>query len=306
MFFFSHDLLRASSHWTGINWSVALMICGMLAASRGKPVGSGILLALGVCTGVYIAPGAFIIIAILTLIHPKDGIKCAGAAMAAWLVINGVFLLAGGQNYIDGVYRYHLLKPPIKGSGLLDQIDNLLFHNFFLLVSPIYFIPVLAGWIHESIRHKKGPWQTLFDAKINPGIAIGLWCVSIWGGYVFFLGGLSRVFHYYFLLLFPAGAVCGGLYISRLITHFRRAGQNRASAATAIAMLIAVGVGIVIYPSFEHKLPYFKRSRGKTKQYDFPQSPLPPILQTPVKQLLWQSDRTIGKRYSGIQYYLWH
>jgi hypothetical protein len=298
LFFFSHDLLRASSHWTGINWSVALMTGGLLAALRGKQTLSGILLALGICTGVYVAPGALIIILMLLLTKTKTGIRCAIAALITWLIVNGIFFLVGGQNYIDGVYRYHLLKPPARGSSLFDQTDIMLFHNFFLLASPIYFLPVLVGWICESIRCK--------TEQKNRYPCAGLWCVSIWLGYIVFLGRLSRVFHFYFLLLFPMAAVCGGLYISRLITHLRRAIQNRVSAIAAAVMLMAIGVGILIYPSFEHRLTYFERNRGKTKQYDFPRSPLPMIIQMPLKKLLWQPHRTIGKRYTGIQYYLWH
>jgi hypothetical protein len=282
------------------------MTCGLLAALKGKPRLSGILLALGVCTGVYVAPGALTIIAMLTLMRTKDGMRCAIAAFVTWLIVNGLFFLVGGQNYIDGVYRYHLLKPPMKGSSLFDQIDKLLFHNFFLLISPVYFAPVLVGWIYKSHHSKKGHWRTLFDIKINFGIATGLWCVFIWLGYVFFLASLSRVFHFYFLLQFPVAAVCGGLYVSRLLTYLRQTTQNRTSAITAAVMLMAIGLGIYIYPSFEHKLKYFERNLGKNYQYDFPHSPLPAIMQMPVKQLLWQPDRTIGKRYTGIQYYLWH
>ena len=305
MFFFSHDLLRASSHWTGINWSVAWMSCGLLAALNGRPVLSGIMLALGTCTGVYVAPGAVIIIAMLTLWRSRDGIRCIVATMVPWLIINGVFFLIGGQGYIDGVYRYHLLKPPGVGSSLFQTFDIMLFHNFFLLTAPIYLAPVLVVWSWKSISGKGAGtgWRALFDARTNPGIATGVWSTAIYLGYIVFLANLTRVFHFYFLLMFPAAAVCGGLYIAKLYSNLCRRTRHWPAA---VAMLFALGVGVVIYPSFEHKLGYFKRNVGETRHYKFPPSPLPMIMQKPIKYLLWQPSRTIGKRYTGIQFYLWH
>lgn len=107
MFFLSHEPLRASNHWTGVNWSVAWMSAGLLMALQGRAVVSGILLALGMCTGVYVAPGAFLIVVLITCVNRKNGMRCARSALISWLMINGAFFLIGGQGYIDGVYRYH-------------------------------------------------------------------------------------------------------------------------------------------------------------------------------------------------------
>lgn len=307
LFAFSYDLLRASSHWTGINGAVLWMTIGLLCALRQKAVLCGIALGFGVSTGVYVVPGALVVTAIVCAQGTRTAARCLAAAVLTCLVIHIPFWVAGGREYLDGVFRYHFLKPPRAGLGFADPLGNLLFHNFFLLAAPLYLLPVLAVKIAKAVRTGKdeSPGRTLLDVRQNPFIATGLWCLLACLGYVLFLSMLSRVYHYYFLLLFPFSAVCAGLFTSCLMAHIRSCGRSKYSAGAAVALSCAVLGGFLIYPRFEHTLRYYPSEKGKVILYPAPLSRMPDVLQRPVR-LVWPAERTIGRRYSGIQYYLWH
>jgi len=308
MLLLSHDLLRASTHWTGINWAVAWLSGGLLAALCGRGVLAGVLLGLGTTTGVYVGPGAIIITVMLFLARPKLGLRCGIAAFGTWAAVSGCFWSVGGSDYIDQVYRYHFLKPAVQGKGFFEVLPRLLFHNFFVLIAPLLFLPVLVARTLGVLQkaNYRVRWRTLCDPALHPALATGIWCVVLAVGYLSFLGRLSRVFDYYFLLLFPAGAVCGGLYVSQLVSTVVHARRSKPAAVGAALMTVPLIVGFVAYPRFEHELSYFAKNQGKSKTYSSPRSVLPEALEAPVKRLLWNETRVIGNRYSAIQFYLWH
>ena len=68
-------------------------------------------------------------------------------------------------------------------------------------------------------------------------------------------------------------------------------------------MLAGLVAGFLLYPAFEHALPYFEKHRDRARRYRPPPSPLPEALQWRPG---WRAERVVGQRYSGIQYYLWH
>lgn len=272
LFLLSHDVLRASSHWTGINLSIAWLTWGLAAALAGRLRTAGVLFALGATTGFYVFPAALGVGVLLALKKARDSMRFGLAFLVPFLLINGFFWWLGGDGYLDGVYRYHALKPGLEGQTLFDRLPSILFHDFFLVAGPLYLLPLLR------------------DAEQKTG----RWCALLAAGYLVFLGLLGQVFHFYFLLLFPACAVCGGLFV----------GWATGSRRNALIAGAAVLVGFLVVPSFEYQLGYFARQRGKTKTYELPPSPLPGS--GLVEALLWKPDRTIGRRHTGIQYYLWH
>jgi len=305
LFLFSHDVLRASSHWTGINWAVMFMTGGLLLAWRGRMIAGGILLGLGVCTGFYIAPAALAILMLLLLKNRRDGLRFLLAVSSTWLIVNGACFAMAGMDYIDAVYLYHLRKPPLPGSGLSDNLSPIVFHNFFLMSAPLFFCPLLLLKIwHSRIKTGRIALNELLDPQRHPAISLGIWCITIWMSGAVFLGLLSRVFHFYFLILFPVAAVCAGLGIDGVIRLIRRRKPGPAFAALLAISGIAAGIGF--YPRLEHGMDYFVANRGKTITYPKPRLPITFPGGSALTDLLWQSERVIGGRYSGIRYYLWH
>jgi hypothetical protein len=224
------------------------------------------------------------------------------------VLVNGFFWATCGSGYIDGAYRYHFLKPVQAGAGLADEIGQVLFHNFFLVAAPVYLAPAAAFLIFRSLLDdaSRGDWRRYFDPSREPVLAAAIWTTALWAGNLLFLSRLGQVFDYYFLLLFPPAAVAGGLLAATLWTAVRAAPRSRAALAGGVFLITLVCVGLLIYPRFERGLGYYAANAGKTKTYSFPHSPLPEALQWPVRAPFWSPDRTVGRRYTGILFYLWH
>jgi hypothetical protein len=307
LFLLSYDLLRASSHWTGVNWATAWATAGMLAAWRGRGALAGVLLACGVCTGVYVLPIGVVVTAFLFVGNPRAGLRAAIAATATWAAVNGTFWALGGDAYIEQVYGYHLAKPGAEESGFLDLLPRLLFHNFFLLAAPLYALPVLlvAAFRALDASHFRLSWRSLCDFRAHPFVATGAGTLAVWLAYLVFLTRLSRFFDYYIVPVLPAAAVSGGIFASAFFTALARVLRRRSETSpppvapavvSAALMAFLVLLGFITYPRFY---------RLEGNSFDFPVSPLPDWLQAPLRAL-WTGERKAGERYSGIRFYLWH
>jgi len=302
LFLFSYDLLRASSHWTGVNCALAWLGLGTLFALRGRALAAGGLLALGSCTAVYVTPVALVCVVCLAVARPRAGLRCGAALLGTWLAVNLLFLGLGGQGYLDGVYRYHFLKSAAGESGLGNAMGELLFHNFFVLAAPLFHLPFLIAGLRRRQRDRVS-LRAAFDPAGHPLLATGLWCTAIWLVGILFITSLGRVFHYYFLIVFPAATVCGGLFVFHLIEALRAARREPRARVVAATACLALFAGWWGYPRFEHALPYFAKNEGRARQYARPVSPLPGSLQWLFG---WEAERVVGRRYGAIQYYLWH
>lgn len=287
-FLLCYDVLRASSHWTGINLSVAWMCAGLLAAWCRRPVAGGALFALGAATGFYVFPGALLTGVLLGVRERRAALRFAIGFVLPFAAVSLLFWAAGGQGYLDGVYRYHLLKPEREGAGLLDQLPAMLFHDFLPLAAPLYLLPGLWG---SAVRR----------GERGLHVQLGVAAVLFAAGYLFFLALQARVFAFYFLLLLPACALCAGLFADQLWRA--AAARDWGWLGTGVAALLA---GLLVQQDFERQLGYWERWRGTTRSYAFPTSPLPAFANDAVRRLLWQPERTIGDRYTSVQYYLWH
>lgn len=303
LFLFSHDLLRASSHWTAISWAIMWMSAGFYLALEKKPFASGIMLGLGVSTGIYIVPGALLIAGMTALNGRKDFLRYLAAFVLTLLLANGYFLVMAGEAFLRDVLFFHLMKKPMHGNGFISASVPLLFHNFFLLSAPLYLLPLLLRRIRDT-GHPARHLPTLSDT--GAFLPAAAWSMLLFAGYVLFLMMLSRIFHYYYLLLFPFAAVCAGLFIGELFGMAKTASKDPAAGAWLASTAAALLLGAYIYPKFETMLPYYKTKAGQTVRYNLPRSPLPEALQKPVTALFSNKERRVGDRYMGITYYLWH
>lgn len=295
LFLFSHDLLRASSHWTAINWAVMWMSAGFFFALEKKPFISGLMLGLGVSTGIYIVPGAIMIAGMFDLRNPKELLRYLGAFLLSLLLINGYFLIIAADEYFRDIISFHLMKKSVHGSSFLSSLWNLLFHNFFLLSAPLYLLPLLIFQIKKGIIDST---STIYSTTV--------WSIIIFTGYTVFLIMLSRVFHYYYLLLFPFAAISAGLFIGAVVTVAKMAYRDLHARTLLLFTILTLMIGTYIYPKFETMLPYYQTKAGQTFQYASPVSKLPVFLQKLITGIFWNKERHIGDRYTGIQYYLWH
>jgi hypothetical protein len=310
LFLFSYDVLRSSSHWTGANQAVFWVVLAMQSVLRGRDRLAGVLSGIGVCTAIYTLPSAAVLGLLLIAAGGRRAVSYFAAFGLVLILVNGVFYLVGGDGFLDGVYRYHLLKSGTEGSGLAGQLNVLLFHNFFILVAPLLMLPILVLAIRPAGQDEEEPLPRFrfLHPEEDSVMAIGIWCLLIWAVNLVFLAGLAKVYHYYIMILMPFAAVCGGIFADRAVKAWRdffREKSKRGGWSILLA-IVMVAIGIFVYPQFEKKLSYFDKDKGMTVSYEYPDSPLPDWIEWPVRRFVWADQRVIGARYSGLRYYLWH
>ena len=92
------SLIRASTHWTGINLSVMWVVIGLWAWQREKPATAGVMMALGVCTGSYVLPAAIMTGMLAILRSKRDGLRYLVGFTVSWAAVQLICLIIGGQS----------------------------------------------------------------------------------------------------------------------------------------------------------------------------------------------------------------
>lgn len=328
------SLLRASTHWTGINLSVMSVIIGLWAFYKERPLSSGVFMALGVCTGAYVLPGAMMAGLLALLRSRKDGLRYLAGFASVWGLINLVCLIIGGGQFIDGVYRYHVAKPDAPGAAWKMSVR--VFTDNFALFLGVLFGPLLA-WLDKFLRREEQPAEKPEEKKKKKKgeeppsgfLALWLWLRRIllqdgdkslarvgglWAlGYVIFIAMLARVFPFYFLLLFPAMALAGGYAVARVIRgviDLARSWKNRTrpwyrGAAIVGALLAALGVAYLVrVPVQRGLLPKYVRMADKPMQWS--DASLPGFINGFLRWCCWDDVAEAYRDYSTTQEVLYH
>lgn len=314
-FLIAYDVLRASSHFTGVDESVCWMAAGMLCALGGRFLLSGVFYALGAATGFYVFPGALMALTMSFFTSRKGGLRFTAGFAVPIILVNAAFWAVGGSGFIDGVYRYHFLKPEM-GEAEASMWWQVIFHNFWLFAGSAMAIVAVLPETAGVLRGARGifGWPS---ALLRSGRAGAVWWLAAYtAGYLVFLAMLSRIYHFYFLLAFPSMALLAGYAVwetakgaTALAVGFftSKAGSPAAANPFVTAILVlSVLIGLLARPSLEEKLSYFAGSKGTTSHYRWNPSLLPGPVDAAVKAVFWKDARTIGKSYSGVRYYLWH
>jgi hypothetical protein len=272
------DLLRASSHWTGINLSTMWMVIGLWALLGQRHRLAGVALALGVCTGTYVLPAAMMAAAIAALTARRAALRYLAAFLVPWAAVQLGCLVIGGKAYLASVYLYHVEKPDAPGAAANMMIrvfgDNFALFWAAVLAAALALIhlrrapapqpaPPERGRPERKKGKKRRPErQQRLGARASDGAApastIGRLVagarrvvleadahavarlMALWAlGYVVFIAMLPRVFPFYFLLLFPALALLAG-YLAAQIVELARRVRDTARRTRAIAALAAM------------------------------------------------------------------
>ena len=329
------SLLRASTHWTGINLSVMWVIIGLWAFYKNRPLSSGVFMALGVCTGAYVLPGAMMAGLLALLRSRNDGLRYLVGFASVWGFINLVCLIIGGSQFIDGVYRYHVAKPSAPGAAWKMSVR--VFTDNFALFLGVLFGPLVA-WLDKLLEKEEKPEEEPKKKKKKKKrkgeeppagfLALWLWLRRIllqeggkslarvgalWTlGYVIFIAMLARVFPFYFLLLFPAMALAGGYAVTwmiRRVTDLAKTWKNRGKpwyrglAVVGALLLVVMVAYLVRLPAQRSLLPKYVRKIDKPMQWS--DSPLPGVNGF-LKWCCWDDVAEAYQDYSTTQEILYH
>ncbi len=305
LFLFSHDLLRASSHWTGANLATLGLCAGWLASERGRDRLAGVLYALAAASAMYAGPLAVGFTVGRWLQSRSAGVRTVLAGLATFGLAHVLGLFVGGDRYLDQVFRYHMEKPPTEDAWT-RSITSIALRNPWLLWGALSGIGwLLWPWRPRDARRREPDTRrwTLLRA------ALGLLAAAV------MLRSLGRLYHFYFLVAFPPAAMLGGSVLGALFREAARwiprrdaslPSPRRLLPLLGALLLLAGGAEATRRWGLSHK-GWYRREVGKVRTYPWRPSPLlPRAADEAIRLLFWKEQRRIGTHHLGITQYLWH
>jgi hypothetical protein len=324
LFLLAYEPLRASSHATGVNMTLALLLGAFLAFRKGRvPLAAGLCVA-AVFTRLYAAPGVMALTLFALVADRRSGLKLIawGAGFGAAVVLASG-LWTGFGDMINDMLRYHAQKTPMKPDELAGMRDAVLFHNattFFAFVAG--GLALLAAIVRAERRAAgKTTWARLRASVTGARLGLPLLCALTAVAFLAILLNMDRVWMYYFVPPFPFAAVLGGWLIARWVAAAVRLVRARLRTATVAvdrpallglgALLAAFALALALSPGLEARLGYFQRAldqdpKQRTSSYTWRPGLLPDALNDLVRTTIWRDERTIGEPYCSFTYLLWH
>jgi hypothetical protein len=321
----AYEPLRASSHYTGVETAVTLLVFAWLAARENRMVVCAALCAAAVAARLYAIPGVAALVIVELLRDPRRGARLAllGAAFgsAAFVALG---LWTGFGDLVHNVFAYQLEKTAMPEAELANMRASVLFHNavpagLFALSLPAMFGAIAVAWhAHGGERSVR---RRLHDSTSAAGVGLPLAGAFAAILMLALLLNMDRVWMYYFVPSFPFAALGGGWLVASWIRGFARlarsrgriraAGISRAAAAGGTVALAAFAVYFSLCHRLERNLDYYdkeisKSGGGQDHAYTWRDGALPGFASRAVRALLWSDERVIGERASSFTYYLWH
>lgn len=280
LYLLAYEPLRASTHFTGVNMTVALLVMGFYAYRRGSIRTAAMLCAAAVFTRLYAAPGVLVLVLWAMAENRRNGLRLiAWGAGAGLLGAIGVGLWAGFSDTAHNLFLYHVQKTAMDEGSLETMRNNVLFHNFPLVALFVLAQPVLLAVqarAYNRASTKRGITARFFDSVVRSDGA--LVALSTWVAVLFLvvLLSLDRVWMYYFVPSFPFAAVAGGWLISKWAVaawalvrargNLGEAGMSRATVAGGGILGALFVLCLVFGPRLERNLDYFAREMEKAPE----------------------------------------
>src|SRR6185295_16403341 len=110
-FLLADQVLRASSHFTGMAEAALFTAIGIVGVLDGHDRRAGLAFATAALVAMYAAPCAAAVWLVLLAGAPRRAWTVAVWTALPLLIVHACFLLVAGQRYWEGVFLYHLRKP---------------------------------------------------------------------------------------------------------------------------------------------------------------------------------------------------
>ncbi len=346
LFWFATEVLRSSTTFTGVELTTLFLTVGLVAALERRSWAAGIWFGMAACSGIYGVAG-FLTFGVLSIAAPRrtdrsrptlwrfDALRMAAGFFIVFVTVNLLFLAVGGSHYIDGVYRYHLLKPAKQAEQHALSEDPLaLLYNVVILFRGKEFLSQLY---YHSIQYCLAALAVAFaalrprekdDATVTwsprswwPAIgdrfadgAVLILALSLLGTLAE-LGSLQERYDFYFMLTFPALALMGGFATSALIRQLDRtttgSASPRAAWAWAAAAIACAAVPVpVALSAMNAAFPEEIEAKGSSKgagellRFEWTTAPVLPALGEVSRALFWSDTRVRGEIQSGVSNFL--
>ncbi|MCU0662795.1 MAG: glycosyltransferase family 39 protein [Myxococcota bacterium] len=323
LFLLSYEVLRSSTHATGVNATMTFILAALLSHRRGWVVATAALCTAAVLTRFYAAPAILAFVAHGLVRDPPKGGRLVGYGAAFGAAsFTALGLWTGFGAMWSNLFLYHANKTAMGEDTLANMRDTVLFHNATLaaafgvgaivaLVSFLLAVSLDKGALLPRLRRAAGTSRTGLPLLSTFVVAI----------YVVLLSRMDRVWMYYFVPAFPFAAIVAGAWVSRCcLSAFRlfserfsleKAGLSRAALFGLAASFIVFALLVFVSPRLEQRLDYWQGEMGRpeaerVKTYAWRDGVLPRRLNDFVREWLWQDQRVVGDRYFSWNYLLWH
>ncbi len=333
LFLTAHEPLRASSHFTGVNMTVAILIAAVAAYRAGALRGAAFLAVCAVFTRLYAIPGILVLTLFALASDWRKGVRLvlwgAGIGLAAALAMG---LFCGFEAAYHNLVEYHAHKTPMSAGELQGIKDKVLFHNATIAILFSAALLFLLGTL--VVVFDKGRAKRRGRRKDRIGLIAGLrraveesrtglviLSAGIAAAFLVLLGSMDRIWMYYFIPIFPFAGVCAGWMVSRLVRgavalvrfrgRLRESGVSRGQLAGSALLVGLMVLGFAFSPYLEIPLKYYQDYMKldpdkRVHTYSFPPSPLPDWVTGLIRATLWRDDRVIGEVYHTFNFLLWH
>ena len=222
-FLFAMELLQASTNLNGVNLAAFWLIAGTALFLRRKPLRAGIALGLAVSTGIYALAGSLALLAMAPFSTRNRALRLISGFVGTLVLINGGFWYLGGDQFIEGVYGFHLLKAkkPLVGVFL-----RTLYHH-----TPLYLgmllAPVVGAWLRfrnipmlfEPLEPEvPGSFFSPMKLFSEPGLGQIkiLWLQGL--ALLVQLALVNELYSFYFVIAFPFAAAALGYTVAGIIS----------------------------------------------------------------------------------------
>jgi hypothetical protein len=350
LFWFGMEVLRSSTTFTGVELTTLFLSAGIVAALDRRSFVAGLWCGAAVCTGVYGLAGflTFVVLALAAPLREKtdripygrhDAVRMTLGFLAVFLVINGTFLAIGGSHFVDGVYRYHLLKPAknVEQHSLSDDPLAVLYNLIVLLQGrdvrmslyyhALHYTLAVTALVIVGLGVRPGPsiswnprtWWPSKPGGRNPEGAVMLLSLSALGTLAE-LGSLRERYDFYFTLLFPTLSMLGGFATAELLRRWNASlttdPTKKQKAASDRWLWPAISFSIICLPvpiahwanatAFPEEITAQGSSKGAGEllRFEWTPSPVAPALGEIAHGLFWSDTRVRGEIQTSVLHFL--
>lgn len=342
-FLFASELLKASTNLTGVNLTLLFISAGTYYALTGRLARGGAAFGLAASTGFYAVAGAAVLGVLLIATGWRPALRFLVGFAAVFGAINLFFWALGGDSYVDGVYRYHLLKEakdpdqlPLSGApgGPLyaiahnfavflkgkEMAESTYYHGALYWTAALAPLPLLVRALLQPspalpadaprsrrLLHLLDP-RTLGDGTPESAVRL-LYLVAL--GYFLQLSLFKELYDFYFVLPFAALAplaawtlaASAGLVADGLA---RVRGARPGTALLGIAFLaLTLAAGPIRQSANARAWPDERANAGARVDFAWSEPPHLAALSGVVHLLFWRDHRTKGALQPGTAHYLW-
>jgi hypothetical protein len=319
LYFSASQVMKSSTDMTGINMTMAFVMGGVLAHTKGRNILSGVLLACATGVGMIALWWFPCVVLGAWVLSGRDALKVLGGFLGTFALIQGLGALIGGEAYFVSVFKYHTLKTPqIQGyqefggnpfkalSALPGNLKVLFTHRtmrgFFYhhgmliylgcMIAPAFLLARRGQtWVNQGF--------SAFRMNNSKKPRAALWLLALPAGFCFF-ALLREQNSFYWAIFMPVPAALIAI-AGKEIFDFLKTQRN--------ALLATVILCVALLPAFTLRAYgnwHFERTNaGPTKIFPWRTTAPTDTLDSLTVSFFFKPFRVKGELEASHNHYFW-